>query len=348
MPEISVIVPVYNVEKYVRKCLESIISQTFHDIEVVVLNDGSTDSSPQIVENIAQKDKRVKLFSHKNMGLGPTRNRGIELAEGKYLAFVDSDDYISPTMLERLHERAIAEDADVTCGETVYVDENNVIGKKRCDYSGIEQFCLNQNTKDIFFRDYYSRAYSLNAVDKLFRADFVKHNSLIFGNNKEIFAEDAWFQLQLAQTEAKISFVSEVCYFYLQRQSSIMHSVKPQLFERNHRMTQNFYEQLCNDTDTVNLKVCGYLAINSLMSTARNMIESDCGFFDYYKLTINTIKSSFFRDRVQDFRKYTAYQLFSNSNKQWIGNVASVLILFKFYRLGTLTIWFAYKLGRKR
>ena len=93
-PKISVIVPVFNVENYLAHCLDSIINQTFQDIEIIVINDGSTDRSLEIINTYEKLDKRVKAFSHVNRGLGPTRNRGIEIAKGEYLIFIDSDDFI--------------------------------------------------------------------------------------------------------------------------------------------------------------------------------------------------------------------------------------------------------------
>ena len=105
MPKVSVIVPVFQVEKFLKNCLQSILTQTLTDIEIILLNDGSTDASLKICEEYAAKDKRISVYSHENRGLGSTRNRGITLAKGDYLAFVDSDDHISPDGLERLLQK---------------------------------------------------------------------------------------------------------------------------------------------------------------------------------------------------------------------------------------------------
>lgn len=348
-PKISVIVPVYNVEKYIEKCLDSILAQTFRDFEVIVLNDGSTDASADIVREIAKRDDRIQLYEHENMGLGPTRNRGISVARGEYLSFVDSDDYISSIMLEKLYEKAVAEDADVSCGETVYVYEDDTVGDKRSDYSGLQQFCLSAETKAAFFQDYYfARVYSLNAVDKLFRTEFVKKHALEFGNNRRIFAEDAWFQLQLAQTEAKISFVPEVCYYYLQRSSSIMHSVKPRLMERHYQMVQDYYDRFCGTAEAVSLKVCGLLAINAVMSTAGSMVESDCRFGYFYKAISKSVKTDFYKDRVRDCLKYQSSQWFYGKKKQLIGAITARLFHLRLYKLAALTVWTGYKLNGKR
>ncbi|HBH6553357.1 TPA: glycosyltransferase family 2 protein, partial [Enterococcus faecium] len=92
--KISVIVPCYNVEKYIDECINSLINQTLKDIEIILLNDGSTDNTLAILKKYEKLDSRIKVYEHKNMGLGPTRNRGIKIANGEFLAFVDSDDFV--------------------------------------------------------------------------------------------------------------------------------------------------------------------------------------------------------------------------------------------------------------
>ncbi len=101
---ISVIVPVYNVKNYLEKCLDSIINQTYKNLEIILINDGSTDESLDICYMYEKKDNRIKVYNQENHGLSYTRNRGIELARGKYIGFVDSDDVISPFMYEFLYK----------------------------------------------------------------------------------------------------------------------------------------------------------------------------------------------------------------------------------------------------
>ena len=95
MEKVSVIVPVYNNEKYVETCIRSICQQTYQNLEILVINDGSTDGSRQILERMAEKDKRIRLIHQENAGVSAARNKGIELADGEYLTFVDGDDYVS-------------------------------------------------------------------------------------------------------------------------------------------------------------------------------------------------------------------------------------------------------------
>ena len=111
MADISIIVPIYNAEKFIKKCVDSLLNQTKKELEFILINDGSTDKTHEILKTY--KDKRIKYFKNKNQGIGKTRNFGIEKATGKYIIFIDSDDYIEPTTCEELYNKAIKEKADV-------------------------------------------------------------------------------------------------------------------------------------------------------------------------------------------------------------------------------------------
>lgn len=112
MAKVSVIVPVYNVEKYLDVCLDSLINQTFDDFEIICINDGSTDSCLNILRQYAKLDRRIKIFSQKNLGLSAARNAGMRHANGEYIVFVDSDDFLSPAALEKMHTNMSENDSD--------------------------------------------------------------------------------------------------------------------------------------------------------------------------------------------------------------------------------------------
>ena len=111
MPKISILVPIYNVEKYLRECLDSILNQTLKDIEIICINDGSTDSSLEILNEYSSKDSRVKIINKANSGYGASMNKGLEAASGEYIGIVESDDFIKTTMFEDLYN--IAEKKDI-------------------------------------------------------------------------------------------------------------------------------------------------------------------------------------------------------------------------------------------
>lgn len=125
MPEISIIVPVYNTERFVSKCIESILGQSFEDFELILIDDGSTDQSGDICDKYATKDSRVKAIHQKNRGVSAARNRGLDVAQGNYLYFVDSDDYLESNALEIIYPYFFDSDIDMVCFGFQYRDENS-------------------------------------------------------------------------------------------------------------------------------------------------------------------------------------------------------------------------------
>ncbi len=113
MPKVSVIIPVYNTEKYLRQCLDSVINQTLTDIEIICVNDGSTDNSTNILNEYANNDSRIIVLSQKNSGAAIARNNGINNAIGDYLYFIDSDDYVDTTFLEKMYSKSLKYNADI-------------------------------------------------------------------------------------------------------------------------------------------------------------------------------------------------------------------------------------------
>lgn len=134
----SIIVPVYNVEKYIEKCLKSILKQTYSNFELIVVNDGSPDNSQKIIDKYSKKDKRIKSFIKENGGLSDARNYGLEYATGDYILFVDSDDYLDESLLEKLNETLLKEKVDVLRFEcSTYDEEGNLIASNEGeDYIG--------------------------------------------------------------------------------------------------------------------------------------------------------------------------------------------------------------------
>ena len=119
---ISVIIPVYKTEQYLEKCVQSVLGQTYEDLEVILVDDGSPDACPAMCDAFAARDSRVRVIHKENGGQGSARNRGLDIARGRYIGFVDSDDYIAPDMYEKLYEGLTAADADMCLCDFVYVD----------------------------------------------------------------------------------------------------------------------------------------------------------------------------------------------------------------------------------
>ena len=208
MPKISIIVPVYNVEKYLEKCLDSLVNQTLEDIEIRVVNDGTKDASQKIIDKYVKKyPKKVKGYIKENGGLSSARNYGIKKAKGEYIAFVDSDDYVELDMYEKMYNKAINNNFDIVVCDTIEVDENNynkVYKKSNLNYS-------NNNIKNYLISPPM-------ACTRLYKSFIFDDLSFKEG----IFYEDLELTPLLVLKTYNIGFVEEGLYFYLQRSGSIM------------------------------------------------------------------------------------------------------------------------------
>ena len=148
MAQVSIIVPVYQVETYLRQCIDSILAQTFTDFELILVDDGSKDKSGEICEEYAGKDGRVRVIHKENGGLSDARNAGLEQAAGEYFMFVDSDDYIAPTMIERLYNSIQSESADIAACNFCYVFDK----KEKKDFSTAMEAEVLQGSEIFYYR----------------------------------------------------------------------------------------------------------------------------------------------------------------------------------------------------
>jgi len=180
--KISIIIPVYNVEKYLRECLDSILVQTFQDFEIICVDDGSTDKSLEILQEYKRKDDRFVILQQRHAGAGAARNHGIKLAEGKYIQFLDSDDYFEPNLLEEMYSRAENHNADlVVCSYRKVDDEGNVTESRNpnspinLDKTPIEKPFSKQDFKEEIFS-------LLTPIpwNKLYRKDLIWENNIVF------------------------------------------------------------------------------------------------------------------------------------------------------------------------
>ena len=171
MAEVSIIVPVYQVEKYIRQCIDSILAQTFTDFELILVDDGSKDNSGKICDEYAEKDKRIRVIHKENGGLSDARNKGLDNAAGKYFMFVDGDDYIAPNMAECLHNSILKADADIAACNYRYIFESD--GKK--DFT-TENKAEVLNANEIFYNRKNERNYGFWTVawNKLYKAETFK------------------------------------------------------------------------------------------------------------------------------------------------------------------------------
>lgn len=180
MPKVSVIIPVYNTEKFLKECLDSIINQTLKDIEIICVDDGSIDNSLNILNEYSQKDSRIKFLTQQNKGAGAARNKALEIANGEFLAFIDSDDYCESNFLEKMYAKACKTNADITiCAVDSY--DVNTNKRERLPYS-LE---LNNLPQEEVFNAFSMPNTIFNSfqnwnVNKLFKHSFIKDQHIQF------------------------------------------------------------------------------------------------------------------------------------------------------------------------
>ncbi|MGL5933455.1 MAG: glycosyltransferase family 2 protein [Cetobacterium sp.] len=210
IPEISIVVPVYNVEKYLEQCLDSILAQTFENFEVILVNDGSTDSSGEICDRYTELDKRVKVYHKKNEGVSSARNMGVEKSKGKYLIFIDSDDYITANYCKVLKDFIEELDVDIA------------VCRMAREIPRIEN--LSNYSKTIFPREksliqmFRGKLYRFSLSGKMYKTDFVKRYKFPKGMIHEDMATTYKYFL-----EAKnIAYIDYVGYVYFYRENSIL------------------------------------------------------------------------------------------------------------------------------
>lgn len=218
MPAISVIIPVYKVEPYLDACVSSVVGQTFSDLEILLVDDGSPDRCPELCDAWAKKDPRVRVIHQENGGLSAARNTGIEAAKGEFLAFVDSDDMLEPDALRRAWEAQQACQADLVIFNLVYVDEHNH-PLPAPDFSGFRDEVL---TADEVWQRYFALAeqkiYYVVAWNKLYRRELFK--TLRYAPGKRY--EDQFLLPGLLAQCKTVACLRYVGYRYAQRGGSIM------------------------------------------------------------------------------------------------------------------------------
>jgi glycosyltransferase involved in cell wall biosynthesis len=216
LPLISIIIPVYNTDEYIKKCLMSVIRQTYKNLEIIIINDGSEDNSLSICEDIAEEDPRISIYSQKNGGASSARNHGIDIAKGKYIYFIDSDDYIIPTCIESLV-------SVLAKYPLVNIVQSGVTGWSKHDIYNkrnlVEYSCNKKWIKKTMLNH---KLFPFTPWNKLIRLDFIRNHHLRFLEG--IKYEDVLWNYHMAKYVYSIAFYFDKTYIYnYDNRSSVMH-----------------------------------------------------------------------------------------------------------------------------
>ena len=331
MPKLSVIIPVYNVEKYLSQALESVINQTFADIEIICINDGSTDNSLTILENYAQKDQRIKLINKQNAGYGAACNDGLSLAQGEFIAILEPDDYIKPDMYENLLNLIQKNDADIakcTFSEVLEYKKppqiQTISWAKNFDLP-VTVFNIYQHPEFLYFHP--------SIWSCIYKTAFLKENNIKFITPKGAGWADNLFQVQTMCLAKKIIYTDEPYYNYRKYYFSESDALKDYTipFERSKEIHKWLNEQNISDE---NLLACLYkreltyvhLMLSSIpFSQLHKGIETVKSFVSSMDKNI-ILKSSVFNSREKAFYKLTVAMPFIAYLKEKIKKIRKSIL----------------------
>ncbi len=212
-PLISVIVPIYNVEKYLARCVDSIVNQTYKNLEIILVDDGSPDRCPQMCDDYAEKDSRIKVVHKKNGGLSDARNAGMAVATGEYISFIDSDDYVSDDFFECLLDVMNKENSDIAeCSVVKFYDDN------RFDEISDDLSVKTYDTQDAISALIAENPFHQHVWNKLYKTELVKDIPYAVGK----LNEDEFWTYRVFGRANKVARLNKTMYYYFQRSSSIM------------------------------------------------------------------------------------------------------------------------------
>lgn len=247
-PLISVIVPIYNVEKYLDQCIESIVNQTYRNLEIILVDDGSPDNCPEKCEQWAQKDSRIKIIHKENAGLGFARNSGLDIAQGKYVVFIDSDDFVDIRMIEMLYQQI--DDADVVyCGLNRFYPDGTTEAVESL-YSG-ETFEQPDIVDRILLRMLGNipekddeKVFYMSVWHALYSNDLIQKNQIRFPSEREFMCEDIAFHVEFLCCATKAKCIPDNLYYYRYNPNSLSTKVDPKRFSRIKDMHRKLVDKL--------------------------------------------------------------------------------------------------------
>lgn len=282
---ISVIIPVYNVEKYLDKCINSVVNQTYKNLEIILVDDGSTDNSSRICDDWAEKDNRIKVIHKENGGVSSARNAALKIISGKYFAFIDGDDYIDRDMYSALYACAASTDFDIVfCGMCGVDEEDNVLYTQPMNYDEIYD-------NQILIK-FFNGEFLFSIWNKLYKTEILASNILFF--NEELgYGEDYIFNYHYIKHSKSAAAIDGIYYKYLRnRTDSATYSFSTGFFNcwKNTKTVMN------NESD--NQETCSMLLTqytNDLLTVAKNICTRKDGnkYTDYYFEIADEIKNNY-------------------------------------------------------
>lgn len=249
MPKVSVVVPVYNVQNTLERCVRSLQEQTLKDLDIILVDDGATDNSGKLADELARHDDRIRVIHKKNEGLGLTRNAGIEAAAGDYIGFVDSDDYVKPEMYEKLWKEAQQTGSDIVYGGYVRVYDGKV--SSTIDFGQEQTFTGQKELTDLMLSLLASPAnapedskYGSTVWKGIYRRELLMDRNIRFYSEREIVSEDSVFQIDALSAAKKAAVIPGTYYYYEYNPASLTAVYRKGRFEQNKKLYELATEKI--------------------------------------------------------------------------------------------------------
>lgn len=327
MSKISVIVPIYNVEKYLRRCIDSIINQTYRNLEIILVNDGSLDGSLDICKRYEKLDSRIKLINKKNGGLSSARNEGLKIATGDYISFIDSDDWINEDMYESLLSNAIKYNADISVGGVInLLEKDNSYEVIKNSFTGVHKIqCISgEEAIEKFLMESWA------SWDKIYKREI--HEDIYFPLGE--INEDEAIAIEILKRCNKVVYDNKNFYNYIKRENSITTS-------KFNKKKFDWYKHCKNNLKFIEqeypklIKKAEKRLLDSMLWSLNSMIDINKDYEEYRKDIILNIKSR--------SKSFCSNIYISKKNKFWV-----YIILYTSINNNILLYKFLYNLNQKR
>jgi len=300
---VSIVLPIYNVEKFLDRCVKSVINQSYTNLEIILVDDGSPDGCPQKCEDWAQKDKRIKVVHKANAGLGMARNTGIENASGEYICFFDSDDYIVLDAIEKAYNRIKQYKAEIVLFGFSNVGSDG--RTKKCKIPQTDkEFYEGDEVQNIVLPDLIApnpltgeKTYlCMSAWACMYSMSIIKENDWRFASERLYISEDVYSLLYLYRVISSVVILPEALYFYCENRTSLTHTYRKDRYDKN-KLCYESCQKACDELD-YNQDVKDRLSfqyVSNIIGTLKIVVAADCSRSEQIQNLKEIITDQFFQ-----------------------------------------------------
>lgn len=324
---VSFIVPIYNVEQYLDKCINSLLNQTYQSFEIILIDDGSPDRCGEICDSYAQKDNRIRVLHKSNEGLSAARNNGIEMAKGEWVCFIDSDDYLEDTHIESLLKNTSSKCYDIIIGN--YTLHDQTINKAYHPKSDIAYGEYNRSAiLDFILKDLILSGSCMSVWRNLYKLELIRNNNLLFVSERLVYAEDYIFNIEAYSLAHHIKAIEAHGYNHILQKKSLSQSYRRGFYQmalrryneglnRLHRYHGNKYDTYCNK-----------ISIISSSLYKESLCEYSIGVNNIKQIIKSNFAQSVFKEHNRIYNKYTILYYLAKYNLP-----VSVVLIAKLFSL---------------